>query len=120
MSYSCDCSADINECNRCNSVAIRKARKQHVCCECNEPIKPGQRYEDSTGIDHNGYPYQFRTCIGCANIRKKYCPSGWYWGFLAEHIMDCLGFDYRTPPSEIECDEDDGPSLYPEMSEATA
>lgn len=113
---SCDCSADVDERDRCSSRTIRKARKPHVCLECDEEIKVGQQYEEYTGIDSDGDPYRYYTCIGCANLRQKYCPYGWYWGGLAEQLMDCLGFDYRTPPGEIECDEDDGPSLYPERS----
>lgn len=105
---SCDCSVDRSdfEAVRCLTVTIRKARKQHECCECQEPILPGQRYEDTTVIDHDGYPDRFRTCLPCMNIRKHYCPHGWVWGQLAETIHECIGWDYRDPASEIpDCEE---------------
>lgn len=98
MSISCDCSVTDWDSNRCSSFAIRKARKQHECCECHEPIKVGQQYEDARGIDHDGGPWHYRTCLPCMRIREHYCPHGWLWGFLAETIQECIGFDYREVP----------------------
>lgn len=109
---SCDCSVDSSdfEAARCTLVTIRKARKKHECCECDVPILPGKKYEDTTGISNDGDPFQFRTCLPCSNIRKHYCPSGWIWGELANTIYECLGWDYRDPASSIP-DCDDGKSL---------
>ena len=103
MSIQCDCSVDDGDYEevRCSTVTIRKARKQHECCECQQPIVPGKKYEETTVINHDGYPDRFRTCLPCAAIRAHYCPHGWIWGCLAETIMDCLGLDYRLPASEI-------------------
>jgi hypothetical protein len=98
----CDCSCDEGESVRCHSDVIRKARKEHECCECGESIRPGQKYEDATGIDGEGESYQFRTCLTCKAIREHYCPHGWMWTCLAETIQECLGFDYRTLPTEAE------------------
>jgi hypothetical protein len=95
---SCDCSSRDFESNRCQSYAIRKARKQHECCECQAPIRPGMQYEDAHGIDAYGGAWQFRTCLPCMHIREHYCPHGWIWGCLAEQIEECIGFDYRTVP----------------------
>jgi len=35
----------------------RTARKEHWCCECDEAIQPGQRYEDVFMVFH-GEPWE--------------------------------------------------------------
>jgi len=110
VSIQCDCSVTNEfDANRVEIETIRKARKPHACCECGEVIAVEKLYEEASGIDHDGYPFRFRTCLYCVAIRKHYCPRGWLWGFLAETIMDCLGFDYRLPASEIPADPAEGP-----------
>jgi len=108
MLISCDCSTTAFD-NRCrvSVLTIRRARKPHECIECGEAILVGKQYEEATGIDSEGSPYRFYTCIGCANMRKHYCPNGWIWGGLREALMGCesVGFDYTTPPSELEVEE---------------
>jgi len=32
------------------STKTRKARKPHICCECNHAINPGEEYQYSSGI----------------------------------------------------------------------
>ena len=104
MLISCDCSADENDTCRCCVEVIRKARKPHVCCECDETIPVGKQYEEASGIDSDGGAFRFRTCLGCRNLRRHYCPSGWIWGGLREALMDCesVGFDYALPLSELQ------------------
>jgi hypothetical protein len=103
----CDCSCDEGERVRCSRVTIRTARKPHQCCECGEPIVPGQRYEDATGIDCDGDAYGYSTCLTCKAIREHYCPHGFIYSCLAEMIRDCLGFDYRALPKPKEAREID-------------
>ena len=107
MLISCDCSTTDFDSARCAVEVIRKARKPHECVECGETIPIGKHYEEATGIDAEGDPYRYRTCIGCANMRDHYCPAGWIWGGLREALMDCesVGFDYTLPPSELEVEE---------------
>lgn len=115
----CDCSTDEGESVRCSRVTIRKARKPHQCCECGEPILPGQRYEDATGIDCDGEAYGYSTCMTCKAIRDDYCPHGFMYSCLAETIQDCLGFDYRTLPNELEArriDEEDAERVAAERT----
>lgn len=50
---------------------IRKARKEHECCECCLPINSGDKYEYSSGI-WDGRPDSFKTCLSCVEIRKDY------------------------------------------------
>jgi hypothetical protein len=96
----CDCSPDDlfdMESPGCQSTSIRKARKAHRCCECHEPILPGQRYEYTSGV-WDGAPDAFKTCLACVAIRTRYCPNGSFLGHLRYHIQDCLGFDYTEVP----------------------
>ena len=102
----CDCSADVDELPRCSNEATRTARKKHDCIECGDTIGPGEGYMHEWGIDSEGCPYCYRTCLPCHRIRTHYCPWGWYWGGLAEQLEDCIGFNYVTGPDP---DQDDDP-----------
>lgn len=103
MLVTCDCSATDYDANRCYSEVERKARKPHTCCECGDVIKVGHRYEEATGITCDGGAFRYRTCIGCRNLRRHYCPHGWLFGELRNALMDCdsVGFDYTLEPDEI-------------------
>ena len=103
----CDCSVDVDMVDRASRELVRKARKQHRCCECADPIVPGMRYQEASGITQDGDPYRYRTCLACAQIREDYCPSGWYWGGLGEQIWECLGFYYTETPEPEETSEID-------------
>jgi len=100
---SCDCSCTDGDPASVYRTQWRKARKEHLCCECDDPIKVGDKHEyvtacwDGTWDDH-------RTCKTCVAIRERYCPHGWLFGQLAEIIEECLGFDYREVP---EMDEEE-------------
>lgn len=68
------------------------ARKTHKCCECNEMILPGQKYEKVNG-KWDGQFSTFKTCITCHTIRQEHC-SWWVYGSLREDLRECLGLDY--------------------------
>ena len=70
----------------------RKARKEHVCCECDETIKPGEMYEHVTGKWEDEI-MTYKTCDLCVRIRNEYCCS-WVFGQLREEIRQALGVDY--------------------------
>jgi len=74
---------------------IRKARKQHVCCECRATIEPGQRYEYAVGKYEDGGMWTAKTCMTCRRIRRDFCKS-WTYGGLREALWECLGIDYIT------------------------
>jgi len=65
---------------------IIKARKPHKCCECNETIHPGQRYERYSML-FNGRWSHHNTCLICAEIGEAFCCDGRLFGHLWE------GFD---------------------------
>lgn len=107
MILSCDCSADIDYANRCSQSVQRRARKPHTCVECGRAIKPGERYWVDSGIDYDGHPFRYSTCLGCYNIRERYCSGGWYFGEVAEQCRDCFGFDYTDDPKDWDDEEVD-------------
>jgi hypothetical protein len=43
---------------------MRKARKIHGCCECGVAIKPGDKYQYSSGI-WDGEPSSYKQCMSC-------------------------------------------------------
>jgi hypothetical protein len=47
-----------------------RARKQHTCCECLEPILQGEVYERCSGLWDGGFQ-TFKTCAHCADLRKE-------------------------------------------------
>ncbi len=97
MNTSCDCSFYIGDLDmpEFSSTSVRRARKLHSCCECGEAIAPGTRYEYVAG-KWDGEMDTHATCLPCAAIREHYCPCGWIYGALREHLEECLGFDYTT------------------------
>jgi hypothetical protein len=44
------------------------ARKEHVCCECQSAISPGERYELSEGVWEGEFG-RYKTCLICRNVR---------------------------------------------------
>ena len=95
----CDCSMESanDHAPSFADMEWRRARIEHVCCECGDQIRPGKRYERVAGV-WDGEWSSFKTCAPCVAIRKHYCPDGWYYGGLAEALECCLGFDYREVP----------------------
>lgn len=102
----CDCSEYVDESADVYRSQIIKARKEHKCGECGDPILPGDKYEKVTAC-WEGTWGTHKTCRGCYHIRSEYMPSGWYFGQVAQGIYACLGFDYREDPALWE----DDPSL---------
>ena len=64
------------------SDEIRTARKEHKCCECPNPILPGQKYHLFKGC-YEGKWSRYKTCMDCdeiwAELRNLYrddeCPA---------------------------------------------
>lgn len=67
----CFCSFGPAELPNVQSVAIRRARKQHVCCECLEPIAVGERYEIFEGC-WDGEWQTYKTCLFCLRERNRW------------------------------------------------
>ena len=74
-----------------------KARKTHICCECESEIIKGERYELIKGV-WEGVFATFKTCSFCASLREKahYTYSLNYdEGFAFGDFWECVGMDYR-------------------------
>ena len=100
MSISCDCSIyDDDDGPELWAGTFPVARKEHVCCECGETIKSGQKYSRDKGL-WDGVFLVFKTCMTCYSIREHYCPKGFAYGRLVGQLRDCLGFDYRKIVSD--------------------
>ena len=102
MECVCLCSSYDGEFAEVYHFENRRARKEHTCCECHEPIKKGDNYEYYTGL-YDGIWSSYKTCNTCASIRDQMCCDGFEFGRLSETIWEALGIDYVTG----ECDEDD-------------
>lgn len=65
----------------CSYITTRRARKDHRCTECRQPIAKGVTYEYASGI-WDGRPDSFKTCLPCAEIRNHFACGGWIYGQL--------------------------------------
>lgn len=84
-------------------VEIRKAAKSHECCECEDPILQGTKYEYTTG-KWDGSVSSYKTCLLCMEIRNHfgerrgpdeseedgYCTGGWVYGHLWHDLGESL------------------------------
>ena len=52
------------------SDEVRMARKVHKCCECPNPILPGQKYHLFKGC-YEGEWLRFKTCMECDDLRYE-------------------------------------------------
>ena len=81
---------------------IHRARKAYRCCECNQPITPGERYQRATGKSDD-HIWTYRTCMTCAEIRRVfYCHQdggGWIFTTLWEQMQDQEVFERLTTAS---------------------
>lgn len=49
---------------------VRRARKQHRCCECGDIIHIAELYVYASGV-WDGYARSYKTCRRCATARDK-------------------------------------------------
>ena len=63
------CSCDYDQPDFINTE-IRKAKKEHKCCECGYTIKPGEQYEYVFGL-WNVKPDTYKTCERCLDLREN-------------------------------------------------
>jgi hypothetical protein len=72
---------------------IRKARKEHKCCECFRQIEIGEQYEQVTG-NWDGSWGSFKTCLHCLEARKwlmKQC-HGYVHGAVFEDLREHISY----------------------------
>jgi hypothetical protein len=86
----------------------RRAAKQHKCCECGDAIEIGEEHEYVTGL-WDGVWDTHRTCQGCINMRRRFCPDGWLYGGLGEAVYECTGIDPYIVPTQDDVDDEEDP-----------
>lgn len=78
-------------------VKWHKAMKEYRCCECHEPISPGQRYERIFCVQ-DGEVQTFKTCEFCANeyqrLLRKNLDVAWMKG--QDDLACLLVWDLRN------------------------
>ena len=77
----CACLYNEGEPIQMHHVETRKARREHRCCECREPIAVGQSYEYVSGKFEGDF-FRQRTCLLCVEIAKALYCEGRVYGLL--------------------------------------
>ena len=71
------------------STAVRRAAKEHRCCECREAIPVGAKHEHVSG-KWDGHFSTYRTCLSCVEIRDHFACNGW----LFEQVWDDIEHNF--------------------------
>lgn len=72
------------------SQKVRKARKNHVCCECFSEISTNEEYQFTSGV-WDGEPDSYKVCASCVELRNDYFDkTGDHagFGYLRETISE--------------------------------
>ena len=77
------------------TIQMRKARKEHICCECGEKIQKGEKYEYVAGCWDGAWD-TYKTCFVCLKIRDGICCGFYIYGTLRETIREEFYLDYVT------------------------
>ena len=86
MFDSCIC-VEPDEVSTILSSGVRKARREHRCCECGCRIQPGESYQVENTV-FEGNLSVHKTCSICFRIRRSLFDCGWYWGQMWSEIHE--------------------------------
>jgi len=103
MFESCCCTYDYHGPEVCRTE-IRRAAKEHRCCECGATIKVGERHQYVTG-KWDGFWDAYRTCMPCKAVRDDRMSCGWAYGRLWEDLRECLGGYCDCDDEPCTCDD---------------
>jgi len=89
----CTCNIDIDHDGGpdCHSEKIVKAKQGHRCYECLKDIKPGDKYEYTSG-KWDGCFLVYKTCLDCRSLRNQFFSSFTYtmiWDDFDDYLGDC-------------------------------
>lgn len=103
MFESCIC-YDVDDVCTLLSRTQPTAHKEHMCCECRQIIKPGQKYERDATVFEGDFAV-YKTCIPCLNVRHSMLPCGFYYGSLWDDIHQeyCHGHDEDDDDEDNYC-----------------
>ena len=101
MTY--DCSCDYEPWTFYHAKRV-KARKPHVCDECQREIASGERYETASGL-WDGNLDTFRTCRRCFDVREFMRASVpcfcWAHGMVLDDALECAREAVRRAGDEM-------------------
>lgn len=63
------------------------AAKDHTCCECDDGIKKGDKYEKASG-SWGGSISTYKTCLSCVEIRDHFACDGFCYGQLWSDLSE--------------------------------
>lgn len=78
-----------------SSTKTVTAKKGHVCVECGESIRAGERYERCSG-KWDGDMMSIPTCCVCAEVRDAFVCGGYVFGMLWESLVEEMFPVWRT------------------------
>lgn len=76
---------------QCYTYKVRKARKEHQCCECGTNIEKGKTYHYISGI-WDSKAYSYKTCNECRELQdiceqeRSVYDDPLQFGGLEEHL----------------------------------
>ncbi len=73
---------------------VRKARKEHKCCECGEIIKSGENYQYASGLYDGNWDHH-KTCLFCVAVWRDFFKCGVLHRELQTAFKEYYNFDYR-------------------------
>ena len=69
-------------------TTVKMAARNHCCCECNEVIPKGTRYEHVAG-KWDGEMATYRTCLSCVEIRDHFtCADGYLFTYMWSQLEE--------------------------------
>lgn len=71
---------------------------KHTCCECDQPVKKGQKYELFIGRDESGRKDVYYTCIDCLSVRNAF-----FYDFQFTALWDTLDQEFEDGNIGGEC-----------------
>ncbi len=103
------CRVDFGESPEFSSSDWRRARKEHQCEECYQPIRPREQYKRIAG-KYDGTMYSYALCGQCdawgkayRQAQRQHCKGdtwswelGRMWEDICEFVEEHLGYDPET------------------------
>jgi hypothetical protein len=96
----CECSWDDGETCSIYERIMRKARKEHWCCECGDPIPKATTYE-YVAMLFDGHWSHCKTCVPCMNIMENMGGCVPHGG-LREAFYEMFRWNYLDDPADWE------------------
>lgn len=90
------CDYDDSYLERARTSEWIRARKEHQCCACLEPIKPGTVYHAYKSLFDSEW-YRYAHCVRCWAI----CEALWANGAGSIDLELNCGEAWQNPPSEV-------------------